>query len=60
VDKSEWIKLEFVMDPNNPDSKYSQHFTIFKDGCLEEWIKWGMTFFEIENLMIRPGGFGLC
>jgi hypothetical protein len=35
VDKSEWIKLEFLMDPDNPalDYKYSQQFAIFKDGC---------------------------
>jgi hypothetical protein len=35
VDKSEWIKLGFLMDPDNPalDSKYSQQFDIFKDGC---------------------------
>jgi hypothetical protein len=34
VDKSEWIKLEFLMVPDNPDSgsKYSRQFTIFKDG----------------------------
>jgi hypothetical protein len=23
ADKSEWIKLEFLMDPDNPASKYS-------------------------------------
>jgi hypothetical protein len=35
VDKSEWIKLEFLMDPDNPalGSKYSLQFAIFKDGC---------------------------
>jgi hypothetical protein len=34
ADKSEWIKLEFLMDPDNPTlgSKYSQQFAIFKDG----------------------------
>jgi hypothetical protein len=34
ADKSEWIKLEFLMDPDNPTlgSKYSQQFVIFKDG----------------------------
>jgi hypothetical protein len=34
ADKSEWIKLESLMDPENPalDSKYSQQFAIFKDG----------------------------
>jgi hypothetical protein len=53
ADKSEWIKLEFLMDPDNPalGSKYSQQFAIFKDGSLEDWIKWVMAFCEIENLM---------
>jgi hypothetical protein len=23
MDKSEWVKLEFFMDPDNPASKYS-------------------------------------
>jgi hypothetical protein len=32
ADKSDWIKLEFLMDPDNPalDSKYSRQFSIFK------------------------------
>jgi hypothetical protein len=55
ADKSEWIKLEFLMDPDNPelDSNYSRQFSIFKDGFRipEEWIKWVMDFREIENLM---------
>jgi hypothetical protein len=53
ADKSEWIKLEFLMDPDNPasGSKYSHQFDIFKDGCPEEWIKWVMAFRDIENLM---------
>jgi hypothetical protein len=53
ADKSEWIMLEFLMDPDNPawGSKYSRQFAIFKDGCPEEWIKWVMAFREIENLM---------
>jgi hypothetical protein len=51
TDKSEWIKLEFLMDPDNPASKYSRQFAIFKVGCPEDWIKWVMTFREIENLM---------
>jgi hypothetical protein len=53
ADKSEWIKLEFLMDPDNAasGSKYSRQFTIFKDGCPEDWIKWVMSFREIENLM---------
>jgi hypothetical protein len=34
MDKSEWINLEFFMDPDNPasPSKYSWQFAIFKDG----------------------------
>jgi hypothetical protein len=28
MDKSEWIKLEFLMDPDNPASKYSQQFAV--------------------------------
>jgi hypothetical protein len=52
ADKSEWIKLEFLMDPYNPtlDSKYSQQLSFFKDGCPEDWIKLVMAFREIENL----------
>jgi hypothetical protein len=53
TDKSEWIKLEFLIDPDNPPwgSKYSRQFAIFKDGWPEDWIKWVMAFCEIENLM---------
>jgi hypothetical protein len=39
VDKTELIKLEFIMDPANIASKYSGQFVIVKDGCPEEWIK---------------------
>jgi hypothetical protein len=56
TDKTEWIKLEFLMDPDNSTwgSMYSWQFAIFKDGWMhipEEWIKWVMAFREIENLM---------
>jgi hypothetical protein len=37
TDKSEWIKLWFLMDLENLASKYSRHFA--------------MAFREIENLM---------
>jgi hypothetical protein len=30
VEKTELIKLEFLMDPANPASKYSRQFVIFK------------------------------
>jgi hypothetical protein len=39
------------MDPDNPSSKYSRQFAIFKDGRSEYWIKWVMALYEIENLM---------
>jgi hypothetical protein len=39
------------MNPDNPASKYSRHFAIFKDGCPEDWIMWVIAFGEIENLM---------
>jgi hypothetical protein len=55
ADKSEWIKLEFLIDRDNSasGSKYSRQFVIFKDGCRvpEDWVKWVMDFREIENLM---------
>jgi hypothetical protein len=53
IDKSEWIKLQFLMDPYNPawGSKYSWQVSIFKDVCLEDWIKWVMAFRKIKNLM---------
>jgi hypothetical protein len=33
ADKSEWIKFEFLIDPDNPalDSNYSRQFSTFKD-----------------------------
>jgi hypothetical protein len=42
------------MEPDNPasGSKYSRQFAFFKDGCPKDWIKWVMTFREIENLML--------
>jgi hypothetical protein len=67
ADRSECIKLEFLMDPDNPasGSKYSRKFAIFKDGFPEDWIKWVMAFREIENLMLmkKPAdktSFGHC
>jgi hypothetical protein len=41
ADKSEWIKLEFLMDPNNQvlSSKYSQKFSIFKEECKFQRIE---------------------
>jgi hypothetical protein len=52
ADKSDWIKLRFFIDPDNPASKYSQQLAIFKDGCPDDWIKWSMVFREIEKQML--------
>jgi hypothetical protein len=40
ADKSEWIKLEFLIYTDNPalDFKYSQQFAISKDGCYTQRI----------------------
>jgi hypothetical protein len=45
-DNTEFIKLELFMDLDNPESKYSRHFSIFKDGRPEEWVK----FFHVDVL----------
>jgi hypothetical protein len=56
TDKTEWIKSVFFMDIDNPSSgsKYSRNFTIFKDGCPEEWIKWLNEFcpgfYSLKNM----------
>jgi hypothetical protein len=52
ADKSEWINLEFLIDPDNPAlGSKCQQFAISKDGYSEDWTKWAMAFSEIENLM---------
>jgi hypothetical protein len=38
VDKTEYIKFDFFVGPENPASRYSMEYLIFKDGCPEEWI----------------------
>ena len=50
-DKTEFIRLEFLMDSNNSATKYARHFVIFKDGCAENWVKWLMAYRDIESLM---------
>jgi hypothetical protein len=52
-DKTEWIKLKLLMDPDNPasGSNYSRQFSIFNEACPMDWIKWVMAFHQIENLM---------
>jgi hypothetical protein len=51
VDKTEYIKFDFFVDPENPASRYSKEFLIFKDGCPEEWIKWLLTYHDLEVMM---------
>ena len=51
ADKTEFIRLEFFMERNNPATKYARHFVIFKDGCAEDWVKWLMAYRDIESLM---------
>jgi hypothetical protein len=73
ADKSELIKLEFIMDPDNPtlDNNYSRNFVIFKDLSPEEWlkIKFLMSWRKLKNekdgypwrnLLARPGWFRIC
>jgi hypothetical protein len=54
ADKTELIKLEFIMDSDNLASKYSEQFIFLKDEYQEKCtvlIQWLISFFEIENLM---------
>jgi hypothetical protein len=52
TDKTEYIKLEFDMDPINLASKYVLHtIIIFKDGCAQDWVKWLVAYCEVETLM---------
>jgi hypothetical protein len=51
VYKTEYIKFDFFVDPENPESRYSKEFLIFKDGCSEEWIKWLMDYRDLEVMM---------
>ena len=51
TDKTDHIKFDFFVDPENPASRYSKEFLIFKDGCPEEWIKWLMSYHDMEVMM---------
>jgi hypothetical protein len=50
ADKSEWIKLNLLMDTDNPASNYFRKLSILKDGSPGPWIKWVMAFHDIGNL----------
>jgi hypothetical protein len=51
ANKTEYITLEFYMNPSNLALKYARHFIIFKDDCEEDWVKWLMAYRKIEILM---------
>jgi hypothetical protein len=51
VDKKEYIKFDFFVDPENPVSWYSKEFLIFEDGCPEEWLKWLRGYSNLEVMM---------
>jgi hypothetical protein len=36
VDKTEYIKFDFFVDPENSVSRYSKEFLVFTDDCPEE------------------------
>jgi hypothetical protein len=38
VDKTELIKLRFLLVPNKKASKDTRQIVVFKDGCLDKWI----------------------
>jgi hypothetical protein len=38
VDKTELLKLRFLLVHNNQASKDSRQIFVFKDGCLDKWI----------------------
>jgi hypothetical protein len=43
VDTTEFIRLECLMDCNNPATKYARHFVIFKDECAEDCVRLTVT-----------------
>jgi hypothetical protein len=44
-------KAKMVAIEGAEAGKYSRHFSIFKNGCPKNWIKWLMGFYEIKILM---------
>jgi len=51
VEKVESIRFEFLVDPSNPNTRFTKEFFIFKDGTPEEYIKWLMGYRDLELLM---------
>jgi hypothetical protein len=50
-DKVESIRFEFLVDPSNPATRFSKEFFVFKDGSPEEYIRWLMSYCDLELLM---------
>jgi hypothetical protein len=51
-DKVESIRFEFLVDPSNPATRFSNEFLVFKDGSPEEYIRWLMCYRDLE--LLRP------
>jgi hypothetical protein len=50
-DKVESIRFEFLVYPSNPATRFSKEFFIFKDGSPEAYIRWLMSYCNLELLM---------
>jgi len=51
AEKVESVRFEFLVDPSNPNTRFTKDFFIFKDGTPEEYIKWLMGYRDLELLM---------
>ena len=51
AEKVESVRFEFLVDPSNPNTRFTKEFFIFKDGTPEEYIKWLMGYRDLELLM---------
>jgi hypothetical protein len=49
ADNSEWINLEFFMNPDKPASKYPENLLLSRMDD-QRWIEWVMAFRVIVNL----------
>jgi hypothetical protein len=48
AEKVESVRFEFLVDPSNPNTRFTKEFFIFKDGTPEEYIKWLMGYRDLE------------
>jgi len=51
TEKVESLRFEFLVDPSNPNTRFTKEFFIFKDQTTEEYIKWLMGYRDLELLM---------